>query len=188
MRRNRHPAPLVIPSAAERSRGIQSPRTLPIIPPHPSSRPLVISLKIDRAPTIPTGPHCHSDRREESKISALRQPAQPVPAVPGPPPFSSSMVPVATGMDNCYENRRQTHTVIPAKAGIHRDEGLCIAIFILLRGLQKAIVIPSAAESRNPKSPNARSHPTATVIQASCHSERSGAESRNPGGEGTSRT
>ena len=23
---------------------------------------------------------------------------------------------------HCYENRRQTHTVIPAKAGIHRDE------------------------------------------------------------------
>ena len=56
------------------------------------------------------------------------------------------MVPVATGMTNCYENRRQTHTVIPAKAGIHRDEGLCIAIFILLRGLHKAIVIPSEAQ------------------------------------------
>ena len=26
---------------------------------------------------------------------------------------------------HCYENRRQTHTVIPAKAGIHRDEAAC---------------------------------------------------------------
>ena len=31
------------------------------------------------------------------------------PAIPTPP-------------CHCYENRRQTHTVIPAKAGIHRDE------------------------------------------------------------------
>ena len=34
--------------------------------------------------------------------------------------FSSSVVSAATDMGNYHENRRQTHTVIPAKAGIHR--------------------------------------------------------------------
>ena len=36
---------------------------------------------------------------------------------------SSRLTLVDTDQLNCYENRRQTHTVIPAKAGIHRDEG-----------------------------------------------------------------
>ena len=44
----------------------------------------------------------------------------------------------------CYENRSQTHTVIPAKAGIQRGEGRTPPFSSLLRGLRKAIVIPTA--------------------------------------------
>ena len=44
-----------------------------------------------------------------------------------------------------HENRRQTHTVIPAKAGIHRDEGTDPTIFIPLMWPDKAMVIPAKA-------------------------------------------
>ena len=72
------------------------------------------------------------------------------------------MVPVATGMANCYENRRQTHTVIPAKAGIHRDEGP--AIFISLMWPDKAIVIPTAhSHSEHPLCHSVRSEESKTL-------------------------
>ena len=42
-----------------------------------------------------------------------------------------------------HDNRRHTHTVIPAKAGIHRGEGMVQPFSSLLCGLRKAMVIPA---------------------------------------------
>ena len=72
--------------------------------------PLVVGTKIEVRHPHP------SFRRTPDSCSAGTVP-HPVPEPCWPLPFSSSMVPVATGMANCYENSRPTpNTVIPAKS------------------------------------------------------------------------
>ena len=82
--------------------------------------PRVVPLKIThpRPPTVIPAPSSSSPRRRGPRLG----PRASLPAHPrsrqGPPPFSSPMAPVATGMANYYENSLQHPLfVIPAKAG-----------------------------------------------------------------------
>ena len=121
---------------------------------------------------IPTRPHCHSDRREESKVHALKQLASPyllftdhrlfhLQRCRQRPAWTIAMKIEARSTNPSFPRRACPRA--PTRGRESRGEGKGPPIFIPLCGLRKAIVIPSAAESRNLKCPSTRILPLILV-------------------------